>query len=426
MGQVYRKNELKSKGPSKSDQAIYHKAEKFVKESKDFNYLSMRDRGILEYALKEKNYADLKQFTDPIIKRGERDRIRIQAENKERKMRDENRRKSLYGDKSVKQLKNERSKLKKDVDALHEKYKNTSRVTQRRVQNQTKTSMKLNEISDIDQVIKEKQSSHKKTKPETKKEQKILQKQSEKNTNQKMKNLLEYKSEIKNKPLKPEVKKELSEADKKFLQQSKQRERARENGKAQMKENKELVNYYLKTQGLDKIPKNSSMNFMQIASLMRQVKEGSSDWKADSILDAIDLKMEYDENKEIVNEKYPNFKDRERSNQLAINEMEVNRKREFLEDYYLEHAEDNPMEAIRDSSKADKPIRRILPNGKIDQRWLKNPFSKSGGDYEGIDDGSNPYTEEDFMNEMELKLRALQNNPNYKPGDMMRALGEEP
>ena len=65
--------------------------------------------------------------------------------------------------------------------------------------------------------------------------------------------------------------------------------------------------------------------------------------------------------------------------------------REWAEDYYLNHAEANPEKAIVDSQKEDKPVRDV-----ITKPWIKSPTSKKGGDIEGIDDGSNPLTKDDF------------------------------
>lgn len=128
---------------------------------------------------------------------------------------------------------------------------------------------------------------------------------------------------------------------------------------------------------------DSPMDKAEVKRLIRRANDNGVEQS--DVKDQIDFDTTFENNVR----KNPIFadslKDFRKSDELTQGEQE------WAEDYYLIKAEENPKKAIKDSSREDKPVRRQIKKG-----WIKAPFSKKGGDIEGIDDGSDPLTEEDF------------------------------
>lgn len=128
---------------------------------------------------------------------------------------------------------------------------------------------------------------------------------------------------------------------------------------------------------------DSPMNKAEVKRLIRRANDNGVEQS--DVKDQIDFDTTFENNVR----KNPIFadslKDFQKSDELTKGEQE------WAEDYYLQKAEENPKKAIKDSGQEDKPVRR-----QITKAWIKSPTSKKGADLEDIDDGSQPYTEEDF------------------------------
>lgn len=128
---------------------------------------------------------------------------------------------------------------------------------------------------------------------------------------------------------------------------------------------------------------DSPMDKAEVKRLIRRAKDNGVEQS--DVKDQIDFDTTFENNVR----KNPIFadslKDFRKSDELTKGEQE------WAEDYYLQKAEENPKKAIKDSAREDKPVRK-----QITKAWIKSPTSKKGADLEGIDDGSQPYTEEDF------------------------------
>ena len=172
----------------------------------------------------------------------------------------------------------------------------------------------------------------------------------------------------------------------------------RDQSRERMKDNAKLKAEFLSQVGEESL-KNSKLKFLELASLQSRIKEGSHDWKSDSIYDDLDFQLSYDENLEIINEKYPKFDQKDINSQISEDQRKLNK--EFIKDYYLEKSENNPQKAITDSNSAEN-VKKI-PDKAINKKWLENPFSKSGGDYKGIDDGTHPLQKSDFSKDAFLE-----------------------
>jgi hypothetical protein len=319
----------------------------------DNGYLKPRQRAIIKGAMKDNDFEELKEWVPKIEKKARIQEQQIIQENKRQQQLKQKQANIIFGKMSHKELSKEKIKTQQELEKLHKDYQ-TLRPDER-TQKRARLSNKWDYLAERKRQI-----------------ELVEQERRNRKLSNKIKNALPFRKEKEFKPVSPE---------------------RRRRSKEIMEENKELYDTYLKSSGYSKLPKDSKLNFLQIASLMRRIKNNSADYKADSIIDDLDHSLEYEENLKIIEKKYPDHSEKTISKMVQYQKIEE--KQEFLENYYLEFAEKNPKDAIADSQRRDDPVRKIR-SGPVNKRWLKNPASKSGADYEGIDDGTEPFTADDF------------------------------